>query len=141
MLTYYGGKSDKMYSNHPRRVWYLAHPLAEDDRYTTEENLAHARKILKILLDEGFQVVAPWMTLCQVLDDNDLEQRRKGIDINVAVVSHLNAIILAGHRLTMGMSRELAVIELEGGWVLDLLGVPDDKIAEVVRESFKVSEA
>ena len=134
MVTKYEPKIKKDFISHPYHVWYLAHPIAADGEYSTEENLEHARKVLRLFLEAGIYVTAPWIPACEVLDDTNVDHRRLGLDIDTTIVSHLRKLILTGHRVSEGMYREIAAIEIVGGWVVDLTGIPDHRlVGEVLK--------
>lgn len=91
-------------------VWYLSHPLAPDDRYTFQENMDHTLKMMRLCFDEGFRVIAPYHTMCLVLDENNIEHRRIGLETDCRVANLLGRIILTGHKLSKGMQCELDAV-------------------------------
>lgn len=89
-----------------RRAWYLSHPLAPDEHYTFTENLNHTLRMLELVLEEGFLAVAPYHTHCLILDDNNPDHRRIGLETDVVIAKALGHIILTGHRISRGMQLE-----------------------------------
>ena len=120
-------------------VWYLAHPVAPDDRYTYEQNMAHTLKVIGILMDAGVRVVAPWHTLCLCLDESNPDNRRLGLEIDCYVASALKRIILTGHKVSHGMKQEVQAIAKLGeeGWIIDVVGVSDEFLALAVTDMIK----
>jgi len=111
-------------------VWYLAHSLATDEHYTYEQNMDHVLVVARLLVDAGIRVIAPWHTLCLALDDDNPEHRRVGIEIDCYVAAELRKIILTGHKLSRGMTKERDAVLVRKGYVLNLVGVKDKFLAE-----------
>lgn len=87
-------------------VWYLSHPLAADEKYTFAENVAHAKKMMRLCFDAGFRVVAPYLTIIEILDDDNIEHRRIGLETDCVVAHALGRIIMTGHKRSRGMLEE-----------------------------------
>lgn len=87
-------------------VWYLSHPLATDDRFTFQQNVAHAKKMMRLCFDAGVRVVAPYLNIIEVLDDDNLDHRRIGLEVDCAVAYALGRIIMVGHKISKGMQVE-----------------------------------
>lgn len=98
----------------PLDVWYLSHPLAADDKYTFEQNVAHCKKMVRLCLDCGYRVIAPYLTLVEVLDENNTEHRRIGLEIDCSVAYSLGRIILCGHKMSRGMREEYESVVRRG---------------------------
>lgn len=113
-------------------VWYLAHPLASDGRYSYQQNMDHAVKMVRLFYDCGVRVICPWHTLCLALDDTNLEHRRIGLEVDCNVVRSLGRIIMVGHKVSSGMECELAMIMERGenGRVLNYVGWKDETIKQ-----------
>jgi hypothetical protein len=86
-------------------VWYLAHPVAADAQFTTEQNLDHTVKIAEILFSAGFKVVAPWHLHCLFLRETP-ENREICLEVDCFLVEKIGRMILTGHKLSAGMLRE-----------------------------------
>jgi len=119
-----------------RSVWYLAHPLKPDEQYTVEQNMAHVVHMTRLFFEEGVYVCTPYHTCMLALDDTNLKHRAMGIEMDKAVLTKLNRIILVGHKVTVGMREELELIHSEGGAWENLTGLSDAKIHEYI-ETFR----
>lgn len=103
-------------------VYYLAHPLTPDDRFTYEQNMAHVLEMVRFFLDNDVHVIAPYHTHCLVLDDQNEKHRELGLEIDVRVVKSLKRIILVGHKQSRGMTIEREACESIRGTVHDFVG-------------------
>ncbi len=83
---------------------YLAHPVSGD----VPGNLARAKRWLKwaCLSFPDDEVIAPWITECEIFDDADPEQREQGLQRCERVVERCHVLILVGGRISSGMQRE-----------------------------------
>lgn len=100
-------------SSHPdfnpqsdEKVWYLSHPLAADDKYDFMTNVAHAKQMMRMCYDAGYRVIAPYLSIIEVLDDNNFEHRRIGLECDCYVAHALGRIIMTGHKRSSGMLHE-----------------------------------
>ena len=107
-------------------LWYMAHPIAQDDKYFSEQNLAHARKLYGMLLRMGHKVIAPWITCCDVLDDTKVEEREIGIAVDQEVLIRCDGIILHSMRA-------------RGKTILNMIGIPDAIFEELVSSKMYAS--
>lgn len=108
-----------------RPVYYLAHPLASDERFSKTANMRHVLKVMEILMRENFMVVAPWHTQALVLDNEKPEDQEFGLTCDCEIVRKLGRIILTGHKVSNGMWRELQALPY-GGHVYNMVGVKDN---------------
>lgn len=123
-------------------IWYLAHPLADDESYTFAQNMEHVVKLMRIFYEEGWYVVAPYHTICLALDDDNAEWRRIGLEVDCNVVRKLGKLILTGHKLSSGMRNEfLSCMETPGGVVHNFIGFTDDQLRTILRELKNVRRA
>jgi hypothetical protein len=90
----------------PSDAWYLAHPVADDDKYTREQNLEHVLKMLKLCWEEGFPTVAPYHTTCLIFTEHP-EFVEPCLAMDVDVVCKLGKMIMAGHKVSNGMALEI----------------------------------
>lgn len=109
-------------------VWYLAHPVAPDERFSLQENLDHTVEVLRILFETGVYAVAPWHTMLLGIPDSP-ENRELGLAIDVAVVRKLGRIILTGHKVSSGMKVEIESLP-SGATTINLVGVADKYIPQ-----------
>lgn len=117
------------------KVWYLAHPIAADDQFTTEQNLDHIKLLIGLLWSCGWIAIAPYHT--QVLAVPDSPQNRKlGLECDYKVIDALGGkVILAGHRVSSGMEGEINTAErCVDCEVVDLVGKTDSEIIEHLAE-------
>jgi hypothetical protein len=117
------------------RVFYLSHPLAPDERFTFEQNMAHVVKLIKICFDEGWYVIAPYHTICMALDDDKPEDRVKGLECDCNVARLLGNVILTGHKLSSGMEHEMdqAMACKNGGLIYNFVGYSDEELKLTLR--------
>jgi hypothetical protein len=108
-----------------RKLFYLAHPLATDDDYNFDQNMNHVVKTLRFCYEAGLCVVAPYHTISLALDDNNLDHRRIGLEVDCELVLRLDGIILVGHKLSRGMKEELMTAQDYSLTVFNLIGKPD----------------
>lgn len=87
-------------------VWYLSHPLAPDDKYSFLTNMDHVEHMMRLCFDAGYRVIAPYHTICRVLDDNNAEHRRIGLEVDCRIAFLLGRIIMCGHKISRGMLEE-----------------------------------
>lgn len=92
-------------------VFYMSHPLQADDKMTFQENVAHAKQMMRVCFDEGFRVVAPYLSIIEVLDDDNLEHRKIGLETDCYVAHQLGRIIMTGHKVSTGMQCELDAVQ------------------------------
>lgn len=100
-------------------VAYMGSPVAGD----IESNLANAMAWLRFLRthEPELAIIAPWIAaILSGEDDNDPEQRARGLRDCCATASLCAGIVLVGGRISSGMQRELDAVQMAGGWVSDL---------------------
>jgi hypothetical protein len=118
----------------PDPVWFLAHPVAGDERFSYADNMAHILTLTRLAALAGVLVIAPYHTLCLALDDFSAVERAIGVRISDATVRHLGRLILSGHKRSAGMQRELEIVtSLYTHSVNDVIGVPDREFAKAIR--------
>lgn len=116
------------------RVWYLAHPVAGDEKFTIGQNLTHSLEVARIVWDAGYRVILPWHTHCLFLDDSNPEHRATGMECNRQILESVGRIILVGHKLSGGMEAEAKIVSsLIGGVLIDLIGVSDRDLTTYLR--------
>jgi hypothetical protein len=113
-------------------LWYLSHPVRPDERYTAEQNLDHTLVVLKILWDAGFNVIAPWHSLCLALknEPHDAAVIERALRLDCDVVKSCDGIILTGHRKSNGMERELEGLAPFSS-LFNLIGIADSQLADM----------
>lgn len=117
------------------RVWYLAHPIAGDVQYTTEQNLAHVLKIQKLFFDAEIYTTAPYYSwIVQFGGTSDFKNIMQMLDMDCECVVRLGGIILVGHKISRGMSFELEAARANLCTVVDLTKVPDHLLVQTFKE-------
>lgn len=116
-----------------RPIWYLAHPVSPDARFTFEQNMAHALVVARIADDVGFKVCLPWYADCLYHDDSNASHRADGLAMDVEIARLVGRIMLVGHRISSGMQAELAAVMAAGGTVLRAVGVPDQQLGRFLQ--------
>jgi hypothetical protein len=111
-------------------VWYLAHPIKADEKYSTQQNLDHIVHLTKLFYECGIYVVAPYHTVMLALDDNNPEHRRMGMEANHAALIKLGRLLLVGHKFSEGMKGEFELIAKlrDGGDWMNLVGYSDEML-------------
>ncbi len=114
-------------------VYYFAHPVgppcacegkypghATDPAGEVACNLARAKRWMPWCRDMAphVSIIAPWMVDVELGDDTDPARRERGLRDNCAVVKRCDGIILAGGKLSPGMSRELEAFTRSRGLML-----------------------
>lgn len=109
-------------------VWYLAHPIAPDARFTYEQNIAHVVHMIKLCYKAGVRVIAPYHTLCMAFEDSNPEERRVGLEVDCEIVRRLRRLILVGHKVSSGMLQERIALHKNSGVEIDLTNLSDDEV-------------
>lgn len=112
------------------KIVYIAHPIAADEKFTTDENVADLLRIIKIinLADTGFAPtvipLAPYIgDVMSMQDDNPLH-RKRGIENDIAVIETgmFEELWLTGHKISLGMNEEIKLFVKQGRTVVNLIG-------------------
>ncbi len=113
------------------KLWYLAHPVREDDVRSFDDNLTHALKMQKILWEAGFEVINPWYASVIIYGAGEGEVLKRAIEFDCAVIKRCDGLILTGHKLSSGMEKELKVAIDHSKVVVNLIGLPDALMQEL----------
>jgi hypothetical protein len=112
------------------KIYYLAHPVRGDEYFTEKENLEHALLVQELLYNAGIFTVNPWYTFIKMFPGvTDPVEIEKFLDEDCAVLERLDGVVLAGHKLSYGMQRELTHAFNNDLDVINYIGIPDDIIA------------
>jgi hypothetical protein len=119
-------------------VWFLAHPIAPDEKYKLMDNLFHIEKLVRMCFRAGLLVVAPYYLTCLALDDRIVSDRELGMRANDGVILRLGRLLLTGHRLSSGMNHEAQLMVRAGHdtAIMDLIGVRDDDFVQALISRF-----
>ena len=89
---------------------------------TTAKNLARAKRWLRALQDAfpTTAIIAPWITVCEIYDDANPDDRAENLLRGCYVLGRCDAIVLVGGRISNGMRIEMDHAILAGLNVYDL---------------------
>lgn len=108
------------------RVFYLAHPVAGD----VPGNLARAKRWLPWLFRRAptLVIVAPWILELETLPlrDTNPDERRLGLERNLAALQRCEGAILVGGRISAGMLVEARHAYARGLRVFDMTMLGDE---------------
>lgn len=125
-----------MYVLQPDVVFYLAHPIASDDHYTTRENLDHAIEVQEILRLAGIWTVAPWYSWVDYHGASSGRRLEYFLRFDEYIIEKLDfKVIAAGHKLSNGMIREINFALNNGGDTFNFVGTSDSKLGGVARKA------
>lgn len=126
-----------------QKIFYLAHPVADDNYHGMQSNLAHTLKVLRICHEAGLTVICPWYADTQAFEDGDPLQRGVRMAIQKDIITALGGnLILAGHRISPGMLEEFQTAHtIEGSYIIDVVGVRDEDLLERLVECATIINA
>lgn len=84
------------------RVVYVAHPIRGD----VEGNKEKARSWVLFITRQGYAAQAPYLIYLDVLDDDDLEDRKLGMTADMAILAKCDEVWLCGPTISDGMEAE-----------------------------------
>lgn len=109
------------YSQEP--VYYMAHPVAPDDKFTYQQNMDHILEMMKFLYVEcNIRCVAPYHTMCLVLPEHEPIYRKIGLEVDLVIVRQMRKLILVGHKISTGMRDELTAASESNSSILNFVG-------------------
>ena len=90
---------------------YVCSPYRGDIR----RNKEYARELTKIALDNGFLPVTVHLYLTEVVDDNDPEQRKRGLAAGMKILENCKYILIGEkYGVSEGMKAEIIMAALKG---------------------------
>lgn len=91
------------------KLVYLSHPVRGLTRKETSGNLRRAKRWLRwyILTHPSCAVIAPWISACEVFDEDEPGVRERGLKSDLLVIEHCDEIALCGGEISPGMQCEL----------------------------------
>lgn len=93
------------------KLCYICSPYRGDIKRNTE----YARELTRIALDCGYTPITPHLYLTQVLNEEDPEQREKGMAAGAELLKHCRYIIIGSrYGLSEGMLAEIQIALEEG---------------------------
>lgn len=133
-MTYHPANDPNFKPYSRDRVYYLAHPVAPDEHYTFDQNLAHVVKLLRLCYEAGVKAIAPYHTHCLALNDANNAMRKYGLETDCRLVAMLDGFILSGHKRSSGMNTEYEVaFNRPSIDIIILIGVSDKEFVETLR--------
>lgn len=77
------------------------------------QNTKNARRYCKIILDDGDIPFAPHLLFPQFLDENNPEDRKKGLELSLAMIERVDAVAVFGdiNHISKGMQQEIRQAE------------------------------
>ena len=116
------------------QLWYLAHPMKGNNLFTFEDNKRYALGIQRILWEAGIQVVNTWYSLSIIYGAGEGAEMKRYLNLDKAVIRALGGLILTGHRLSSGMRIELEFALENHLRIMNLINIPDEHIAALVKD-------
>lgn len=117
-------------------IWFMAHPIAPDERFMLQQNLDHVVHMMRLCFEEGFGVIAPYHTHCLALDETNLEHRNIGLNLNRRILSRCNGLILTGHKVSQGMADEVQTAKRVQIPIIDCVALPDYNVRDILKIAF-----
>lgn len=113
------------------KIVYIAHPIATDEKFNTEQNIQDILRILRrINLDRDDKEycetvpVAPYLGDVLSMDDSVMFHRKRGLT-NCEELIHtgmFDELWLTGHKVSVGMQYEVELFKLQGKPIINLIG-------------------
>ena len=85
------------------KLIYVASPFKGD----TKKNIEYAKQACRYVLDQGNAFFCPHLLYPQVLDDDNPEERRLGIDIGKEFLAKCDELWAFGGHISHGMFEEI----------------------------------
>ena len=101
------------------KLIFVASPYAGD----VEKNIEYAKEACRYVLNEGNAFFCPHLLYPQILDDDNLEERKLGINMGKEFLDKCDELWVFGNRISSGMFEE---IEFARG-----KGIPIKRIMEL----------
>jgi hypothetical protein len=129
--------------SNPRRVVYVAHPVAEYTRkdgvlMTLGDNLRSSKDWLQALVrwNRTYAFCMPWLAYVEACDDTDPEQRERGMLDDVTILLRCDELWLCGPHVSPGMLTEKLAALSMGMPVVDHTGRPLEDYEATMRLVF-----
>ena len=86
------------------KMCYICSPY----RGHVEDNVAYAKELTRVALDNGYAPVTPHLYLTQVLDESNPEQRKIGMAAGIEILKQCQYILIGSRKwLSEGMLDEI----------------------------------
>ncbi len=115
-------------------LWYLAHPVSVDEQHSEQDNMDHVLEVQKILWEADVKTVNPWYSYVSAYGSarEDSERLEVFLTFDKAVIGILGGIILTGHKMSQGMEIEFKHALAHKLRIVNLIGVPDERIGQLM---------
>lgn len=70
-------------------------------------NLTNARRYSRFAVKKGYTPIAPHLLFPQFMDDDDIEERRTAMEMDISLLSLCSELWVFGDRISNGMSIEI----------------------------------
>lgn len=92
------------------KLIFVASPYAGD----VEKNIEYAKEACRYVLNEGNAFFCPHLLYPQILDDNNLEERKLGINMGKEFLNKCDELWVFGKDITNGMFEEIEFARNKG---------------------------
>lgn len=93
------------------KLCYICSPY----RGEIERNTEYARELTRIALDNGYTPITPHLYLTQVLNEEDPEQRKRGMEAGTELLKSCKYIFIGSrYGISAGMLSEIQIAMKEG---------------------------
>lgn len=118
------------------KLAYICSPYRGD----IERNIEYAKELTLLAIKQGYAPITPHLYLTHVLDDNNEEQRKAGMEIALELLKKCDVLIMGTrHGISGGMEKEVAMAK---GLGIEIMRYPfygreglADKPAKIKKES------
>ena len=92
------------------KLIFVASPYAGD----VEKNIEYAKEACRYVLNEGNAFFCPHLLYPQILDDDNLEERKLGINMGKEFLNKCDELWVFGNRISNGMFEEIEFARSKG---------------------------
>jgi len=89
--------------NHYYPIVYICSPIARD----IDNNIINAKKYCRFAIQQGFMPIAPHLLYHQILDDNNISDRKLGLLFGNILMDRCSEIWVFGDKISNGMKSEI----------------------------------
>lgn len=107
------------------KLIFIASPYAGD----VEKNIEYAKEACRYVLNEGNAFFCPHLLYPQILDDNNSEERKLGIDMGKEFLSKCDELWAFGNHISSGIFEEIEFARERG--------IPVKRVMEIDFENKK----
>lgn len=92
------------------KLIFVASPYAGD----VEKNIEYAKEACRYVLNEGSAFFCPHLLYPQILDDDNLEERKLGINMGKEFLDKCDELWVFGNRISSGIFEEIEFARRKG---------------------------